>query len=181
MLTTVVLVLLALVAAVLIFAATRPDTFRIERSASVNAPPERVFALINDYQNWRAWSPYERLDPDMKRSYGASSSGKGATYAWEGNKKIGKGRMEILESVPPSKIAIKLDFEAPFKAHNIAEFTLTPKDGATDVTWAMHGPAPFMNKVIGLFMNIDKMVGGQFAEGLANMKREAEKQRAASA
>ena len=172
---TTFLIIAALIAAVLIYAATRPDIFRVERSLSIKAPPDKLFALINDYRNWPSWSPYEKLDPAMQRKLSGAESGKGAVYEWEGNKKIGKGRMEILESSPASKISIKLDFFAPFEAHNTAVFTLAPNGGATDVTWAMHGPAPFMSKLMGVVMNFDKMVGGQFAEGLANMKTVAEK------
>ena len=174
MLTYVLIALAAVIAALLAYAATRPDVFRVERSASINAPPEKIFALINDYRNWPSWSPYEKLDPAMQRRLSGAASGQGAVYEWEGNKKIGKGRMEILESSPSSRITIKLDFFAPFEAHNTAVFTLRPNGGATDVTWAMHGPAPFMAKLMGVVMNMDKMVGGQFAEGLANMKAVAE-------
>jgi uncharacterized protein YndB with AHSA1/START domain len=172
---TAILIILALIAAVLIYAATRPDVFRVERTASIKAPPEKLFAMINDYRNWPAWSPYEKLDPAMQRKLSGPDSGKGSVYEWEGNSKVGKGRMEVLETTPHSNVTIKLDFLKPFEAHNTAVFTLKPNGGATDVTWAMHGPAPFMNKLMGVFMNFDKMIGGQFAEGLANMKAAAEK------
>lgn len=175
MLAYILLAVVVLVAAVLIYAATRPDVFRVERTASIKAPPEKLFAMINDYRNWPSWSPYERLDPAMQRTLSGPESGKGSIYEWEGNAKIGKGRMEILETTPPSSVTIKLDFFKPFEAQNTAVFTLKPNGGATDVTWAMHGPAPFMSKLMGVVMNMDKMVGGQFAEGLANMKAAAEK------
>ena len=132
-------VLVVVVAALLIYAATLPDSFRIERSAVLKAPPEKIFALINDFHPWPAWSPWEKVDPALKRSYSGAPSGKGAAYAWEGNNKVGSGRMEILESVPASRIAIKLDFLKPFEAHNMAEFTLAPAGGGTTVTWAMSG------------------------------------------
>src|SRR5258706_11837199 len=119
-------VLVVVVAVLLIYAATLPDSFRIERSAVIKAPPEKIFAFINDFHQWPAWSPWEKVDPALKRSYSGAPSGKGAAYAWEGNNKVGSGRMEILESVPDSRIAIKLDFLKPFQAHNMAEFTLTP-------------------------------------------------------
>jgi len=149
-----------LIAGVLILAATKPGTFRVQRAASIKAPPEKVFALINDFNRWGAWSPWEKKDPAMKRSFGATTAGKGATYAWEGNKDIGQGRMEIAESSPPSKIAIKLDFVKPFEAHNIVVFTLEPKGDTTNVTWAMQGDTPYFAKIIHVFINMDRMVGG---------------------
>jgi uncharacterized protein YndB with AHSA1/START domain len=167
-------VLVVVVGVLLIYAATRPDTFRIERSAVIKAPPEKIFAFINDFHQWTAWSPWEKVDPALKRSYTGASSGKGAAYAWEGNNKVGSGRMEILESVPASRIAIKLDFLKPFEAHNTAEFTLAPAGGGTAVTWAMHGPSPYMSKVMGIVFNMDKMVGAQFEQGLANLKANTE-------
>ena len=168
-------VLVVVVAVLLVYAATRPDTFRIERSAVIKAPPEKLFALINDLHQWTAWSPWEKIDPALKRSYSGAPSGKGAAYAWEGNSKVGSGRMEILESVPASRIAIKLDFLKPFEAHNMAEFTLAPAGGATTVTWAMYGPSPYISKVMGIVFNMDKMVGAQFEQGLANLKANTEK------
>lgn len=163
------------VAGILIYAATRPDTFRVQRSTTIKAPPEKIFALINDLHAWGTWSPYEKKDPAMKRSFGGAPNGKGAVYEWDGDKNVGKGRMEIIEAVPPSKVVIKLDFIKPFEGHNTAEFTLEPKgDGAT-VTWAMYGPSPLMMKVMGLFMNMDNMIGNDFAAGLANLKAAAEK------
>ena len=163
------------VAGVLAYAATRPDHFRVQRSASIKAPPERIFPFINDFRQWGAWSPYEKIDPGMKRTYGAIGAGKGATYAWEGNSNVGSGNMEIIEAPAPSRVVIKLDFLRPIEAHNTAEFTLVPNGDSTDVTWAMHGPVPYFAKLIHLFLNMDKMVGGQFATGLANLKRAAEK------
>ncbi len=163
------------IAGVLAYAATRPDDFRVQRSAAIKAPPEKIFPFINDFRQWGAWSPYEKIDPGMKRTYGAASAGKGATYAWEGNGNVGSGSMEILEAPAPSKVVIKLDFSRPFEAHNIAEFTLVPNGDGTDVTWSMHGPVPYFAKLIHLFFNMDKMVGGQFATGLASLKAAAEK------
>ena len=163
------------IAAVLIIAATRPDTFRIERSASMKAPPERVFALINDFHNWSAWSPWEKLDPDLKRTFSGQPSGTGAIYEWEGNKKVGQGRMEIKESSPSRKITIQLDFLKPFEAHNTAEFTLQSVGDSTNVNWAMHGRQPFMFKVVKLFINMEKLVGKDFEAGLANLKAQTEK------
>ena len=175
----ITLIVLAVIAAgivvVLAYAATRPDDFRVQRSAVIKAPPEKIFPFINDFKQWGAWSPYEKLDPAMKRIYGVTTSGKGATYAWEGNSNVGSGSMEILNAPSPSQVTIKLDFMKPFEAHNVADFTLVPSGDTTTVTWAMHGPVPYMAKIVHVFMNVDKMVGGQFAEGLANLKAAAEK------
>jgi uncharacterized protein YndB with AHSA1/START domain len=171
----VVAVLVVAVAAVLVFAATRPDAFRIQRRASLNAPPEKVFALISDFHNWASWSPWEKLDPALKRTYGGAASGRGAVYEWEGNKQVGKGRMEITEASPFSRITIKLDFLRPFEAHHTAEFTLETQGNSTDITWAMFGRRPFLFKVMCLFFNMDKMIGKDFETGLANLKGIAEK------
>jgi uncharacterized protein YndB with AHSA1/START domain len=166
----VLIVFVVLILAVLAYAATKPDAFRIQRSKSIKAPREKIFALISDYHGWPAWSPYEKLDPAMKRTYSGATRGKGAVYEWEGNNKIGKGRMEITDEAPPSRVTIKLDFLVPFEAHNTAEFTLEPNGDSTNVTWAMYGHRPFMVKVMNLVFNMDKMVGGQFEEGLTNLK-----------
>jgi uncharacterized protein YndB with AHSA1/START domain len=174
MLKIIAIVIVVLVAGVLILAATKPDTFRVQRAASIKAPPEKIFALINDFNRWGAWSPWEKKDPTMKRTFGAATSGKGAVYAWDGNKDVGQGRMEIAESVPPSKVALKLDFVKPFEAHNLVEFTLEPKGDATSVTWAMQGDTPYFAKIIHVFINMDKMVGKDFEAGLANLKANAE-------
>ena len=163
------------IAGVLIFAATKPDIFAVQRTASIKAPPDKIFPLINDFHRWGTWSPYEKIDPEMKRSYGPITAGKGATYGWEGNKNIGSGSMEILDAPAPQKVTIKLDFTRPFEAHNVAEFTLRPAGDSTSVTWSMRGPVPFFAKIIHVFLDMDKMVGGQFAEGLGNLKAAAEK------
>jgi uncharacterized protein YndB with AHSA1/START domain len=149
--------------------------FRIERSASIAAPPDKVFALIDDLRAWSVWSPWEKMDPALKKTYGGPRGGKGATYAWEGNKQVGSGRMEIAESSSPTRIVIALDFIKPFEAHNVAEFALAAKDGVTSVTWSMRGPSPFFWKVMGLFVDMDKMIGKNFEAGLADMKAAAEK------
>lgn len=163
-------VLAAIVAAALLAASSRPDTFRITRSGSMKAPPERVFAQIDDFRAWGAWSPWEKIDPNLKRDFSGAARGKGAVYAWEGNKDVGSGRMEILEAVPSSRVSIKLDFLKPFEAHNAAEFQLAAEGGVTTVTWTMTGPSPFFMKVMGLFMDMDKMIGKEFEKGLANLK-----------
>lgn len=160
---------------VLIAASTQPDVFRLQRSVSIAAPPEKIFPLINDFRSFGSWSPFEKLDPAMKRTFTGAPAGKGAAYAWEGNSQAGIGRMEITESTPPSRIAINLDFTKPFEAHNIVEFTLEPRGGATIVTWAMHGPTPFLGKVMHVFINFDRMVGADFETGLANLKALAER------
>jgi uncharacterized protein YndB with AHSA1/START domain len=163
------------IAAVLIFAATQPDTFRVQRATTIKAPPERVFPLINDFQRWDAWSPWEKKDPAMKRTFGTATSGKGAVYGWQGNKDVGQGRMEIAESVAPSNVTIKLDFVEPWEAHNIVEFTLHPQGETTNITWAMHGPMPYVSKLMSIFMDMDRMIGKDFEAGLANLKAVAEK------
>ena len=175
MLKLITIVVAVLIAGVLIFAATKPDTFRVQRAASIKAPPEKVFALINDFNRWGAWSPWEKKDPAMKRTFGATTTGKGAVYAWEGNKDVGQGRMEIAESVAPSKLALNLDFVKPFEAHNTVEFTLEPKGDATNVTWAMQGDTPYFAKIIHMFIDMDSMVGKDFEAGLANLRAVSEK------
>ena len=170
----VAVVVVVAVAALLVYAATRPDSFRVERAATIKAPPEKIFAQVNEFKSWTAWSPWEKIDPALKRSYSGPPGGKGAAYAWEGNKDVGSGRMEITESTAPSKIVIRLDFLKPFEAHNTAEFTFVREGDATNVIWAMHGPSPYMSKLIGLFFSMDRMVGGMFEQGLANLKKSSE-------
>lgn len=169
----VLIIVVVLIAAVLVFAAIRPGTFKLERAATIKAPPEKILAFINDFRRWTVWSPWEKLDPALKRSYSGSASGPGAVYAWQGNSKVGQGRMEIIAS-SPSATTIKLDFIKPFEAHNIADFTLVPQGDSTTVTWAMHGPNSYLAKLMHLFFNMDKLVGGDFERGLANLKATAE-------
>ena len=171
----IVVILVVAIVALLAFAATKPDTFTVKRAASIKAPPEKIFALINDYRNWPQWSPWETRDPDMKRTYSGATEGKGAKYAWEGNRNVGSGAMEIIDTAPPNKIIIKLDFIKPFEGHNVAEFTLTPQGQETNVNWEMRGPVPFVGKIMHVFMDMDKMIGTDFASGLASMKAAAEK------
>ena len=175
MLKIIGIVITVVIAGVLIFAAAKPDIFRVQRSAGIKAPPEKVFALINDFKSWSAWSPWEKKDPAMKRTFGAVTSGKGAQYAWDGNKDVGQGSMEITESVPSSKIVLKLDFIKPFEGHNVVEFTLTPQGDTTNVAWVMQGPTPYFAKIFHVFMDMDSMVGKDFESGLANLKTAAEK------
>ena len=162
------------IAGILLYAATRPDSFRVQRVVLINAPSDKVFPLVNDIKAWTVWSPYEKKDPAMKRTYGAVTAGKGATYAWDGDKNVGQGGIEIVES-GPRKILLKLDFVKPFEAHNMGEFLLEPKGDSTSVTWATYGPSPYMSKVIGTFINIDDMIGRDFEKGLADLKAAAEK------
>ena len=171
----IAVVLAIAIAIILILAAAKPDRFRVQRATTVKAPPERIFPLINDFHQWATWSPYENKDPAMKRSYSGTASGKGAVYAWEGNKNVGSGRMEILDASAPAKIVIKLDFFTPFEGHNTAEFTMLPQGDVTNVTWLMYGPLPFMGKIMHVFVNMDRMVGKDFEIGLANLKRVTEK------
>jgi carbon monoxide dehydrogenase subunit G len=172
----IVVVVLVVVAGVLIYATTRPDSFRVQRSASIKAPPQKIFPLINDLKAWAGWSPYEKKDPAMQRSFGPITAGKGATYEWAGDKNVGQGRMEILEAQPSNKVLIKLDFIKPFEAHNMAEFTLEPKGDTTLATWAIYGPSAYITKVMGLFFNMDTMIGKDFEAGLADLKAAAENQ-----
>lgn len=167
-------VVVVAIAGILLYAATKPDSFRVHRVVLIDAPPDKVYPLINDIKAWAVWSPYEKKDPAMKRSFGAVTAGKGATYAWEGDKNVGQGSIEMIES-GPRKIVIKLDFLKPFEAHNMGEFLLEPKGDSTSVTWAVYGPSPYMSKVIGTFMNIDDMIGRDFEKGLADLKAAAEK------
>jgi uncharacterized protein YndB with AHSA1/START domain len=171
----ILITLAVLIGGVLLLASTKPDDFSVKRSVAIKAPPEKVFALINDFNRWPVWSPWEKLDPAMSRSFSGASSGQGAIYGWKGNSDVGEGRMEILQSTPSSRVVIKLDFISPFEAHNTAEFTLESKTDATAVTWTMVGPMPFASKLMSVFASMDTLVGKDFEAGLANMKTAAEK------
>jgi uncharacterized protein YndB with AHSA1/START domain len=168
------LVVFAIIA-LLVYATTRPDTFRVQRSIRIQAPAEKVFPLLVDFRRWTAWSPWEGRDPAMKRNMSGAQTGKGSIYEWSGNSKVGQGRMEIVDATPPSSLRVKLDFLKPFEAHNVAEFVLSPSGGSTDVTWAMYGPSPFISKLMGVFMSMDRMVGRDFETGLASLKAASEK------
>ena len=176
MLKTIGFLVLVLVIGLLAYAATRPDSFRVERSITINAPAAAIFPLIDDYRRWTAWSPWESRDPAMKKTYSGAGSGLGAVYEWAGNSEVGTGRMETVGSVAPSKVTIDLHFMKPFEARNTAEFSLADQGGTTTVTWAMYGPSPLVSKVMGLFVSMDEMVGGDFAAGLASLKAAAEGQ-----
>jgi hypothetical protein len=156
-------------------AATKPDSFTVVRTASIKAPPEKIFPLINDFHSWDAWSPWAKLDPAMKVTYGGAASGVGAVYEWIGNSDVGQGRMEITETTPSSKVGIKLDFLSPIEAHNLTVFDITPGADASTVTWTMSGPNTFMGKVMSVFVSMDKMIGGDFEKGLSQLKTASEK------
>lgn len=164
-----------LVMAILAFAATRPDTFHVERTVSMKALPEKVFPLINDLRAQAQWSPWEKLDPKMKKTLSGPETGKGAAYEWDGNSEVGKGRIEIVDAVAPSSVTLKLDMLEPMEGHNTVEFKIAAKDGVTYVTWAMHGAQPYIGKLFSVFVDCDKMVGAQFESGLASLKAIAEK------
>lgn len=171
---TVLAVLAVVVVALAAFVVTRPADFRIERSVRIKATPEAIYPLIADFHNWRSWSPFEEMDPAMKRDYSGAASGLGAVYTWDGNNKAGSGRMEITQARSPRLATIKLDFLKPFEAHNTAEFTMEPVGAETQVTWAMYGPNTLMGKAMSLFFNADRMIGGMFDSGLAKLKTVAE-------
>jgi uncharacterized protein YndB with AHSA1/START domain len=174
MLPILVLVVAVPVAAVLAIAATKPNAFRVVRRTHIGAAPEAVYALVEDFHRWPAWSPWEGMDPDMTRAHSGAERGSGAVYEWKGNRKVGRGRMEIQQAVPPSEVLIKLDFLEPFEAHNMAEFALQPAAGGTDVSWTMSGNHTFVGKLFSVFMPMDRLVGKDFERGLANLKRAAE-------
>jgi hypothetical protein len=173
MLTWILAIIVIAVLAVLGLAASKPNSFRVVRETLIKAPPEKVLVLINDFREWPKWSPWEKLDPAMTRTLSGPASGTGSVYEWTGNKKVGQGRMEIL-GVTASGVDIDLQFMAPWKAHNKTVFALTTKDGGTAVNWAMSGASPFMFKLMGLFMNMDNMIGKDFEKGLTAMKQAAE-------
>ncbi len=174
MLKKIVLVVVGLLAVILLLALTKPAQFTVVRSARIAAPAERIFPVLDNFHNWGSWSPWEKMDPNMTRTFSGPDSGVGAQYGWSGNKQVGTGKMEILESVPSSKLVIAVDFLAPFEAHNTAEFTLAPVGDSTEVTWTMRGPNLFITKVMTVFVSMDRMVGPDFESGLANLKAIAE-------
>jgi hypothetical protein len=168
-----VAVIVVAVVVVLILAMQQPDEFRIQRTATINAPAEKIVGHIDDFYQWGAWSPWEHLDPAMQRTFAGAPTGKGSIYEWSGNSDVGQGRMEILDA-SPDKVSIKLDFYKPMEASNVAEFALQPKGDATDVTWAMYGPMPFISKIMCVFFDMDKMIGPDFEKGLAALKTVSE-------
>ncbi len=175
MLKKIAIALVVLIVLVLAYAAMQPDSFKVQRSATIKAAPEKILPLISDFHNWASWSPWENLDPAMKRTFSGAAKDKGAVYAWEGNDKVGAGRMEILDVTQPTRVDIKLDFLRPFESHCQTEFTLQAQGDSTVVTWTMSGPSAFITKLMGLVASMDSMVGKDFESGLASMKAVAEK------
>ncbi|WP_323122111.1 SRPBCC family protein [Burkholderia alba] len=169
MIKTLSIAVAAAVAVLLLYAAARPDSFRVERSVRIRATPEQIFPYIVDLRRFNTWNPFARKDPALSGQYGAVTVGNGASYAWTSDR-IGSGRMEITGFDQPSQVTMKLDFLKPFEAHNVAEFTLRPDGDATVVTWAMHGQSPYLGRLVQVFFSMDKMVGGDFEAGLGNLK-----------
>ena len=177
----VIRAIVVLLVVVLLFVQSRPDRFHVERSATIGAPAESVFAHIDNFHRWRAWSPWEKLDPRMQRSFEGPESGVGAVYRWSGNNKAGAGSMKITQSTPGSVLAIDMEFLRPMKDSNVATFTLTPEGAGTKVTWVFEGRMNFLSKAMCVFVNLDKMVGPDFERGLASLKSVAESAPAAAA
>ena len=174
MIKIVAIVAVTVLAVPLVLAAYKSDTFRVERSATIKAPPDKLHALINDMRAFNTWNPYNRKDPNMKGEYRGPQAGPGAAYHFAGNKDVGKGSISIIDTAP-SRVTMKLHMIEPFEGHNTVEFILAPAGNATEVTWAMRGPSPYLAKLIGLFMNMDQMIGRDFEAGLINLKAQAEK------
>jgi uncharacterized protein YndB with AHSA1/START domain len=175
MLKKIAAVLAAAVAVILVLAALKPNTFRVERKVLIKAAPEKIFPWLEDPKRTTEWSPWEKKDPAMKKIFSGPSKGVGAAYAWDGNREIGAGRLELTEVVAPKKVVMNLDFIRPMEGHNVAEYTVAPVDGGSEVTWTIAGPMPFISKIMCVFMNMDKMIGKEFESGLAELKTLAEK------
>lgn len=173
MLKSIALILAVALAALLLYAATRPDTFAVQRSAVIQASPDKLFPLINDLHQFNTWNPYARKDPAMRIDYRGPASGPGAAFDFSGNK-AGKGSIEVTGGQAPTRVDMRLDMIEPFEGHNQIAFTLTPQGQATQVTWAMHGPSPYLSKVVGIFLDMDHMIGRDFEAGLARLKATAE-------
>jgi Polyketide cyclase / dehydrase and lipid transport len=181
MIKKVLISLAALVAVLLIVVATRPNTYHVERSTKIEAPADMIFAEVNDFRTFSEWSPWAKLDPAMQTTISTPSAGVGATYAWQGNKQVGKGKMTVIESQAPTHTKERLEFIEPFAGTAESGFTIKPEGGnAATVTWSMDGKANFMMKAVGLVMSMDKSVGKMYEEGLANLKRVTEAKRAAA-
>jgi len=174
MLRLIGIVVVVLIVALVVFIRTRPDRFRVERSALIHAPADVVFAMLNDLHQWGRWSPYEKLDPNMTKRFEGPPSGPGAVYAWSGNSKAGEGRMTILESRPGERVSLRMEFFKPFAATNQATFTLVASAQGTHVTWSMEGENTLMGKAISAFLDMDALLGKDFAEGLANLDTAAQ-------
>jgi uncharacterized protein YndB with AHSA1/START domain len=170
MLIKILIAVAVIIVVFVVIVALQPSEFRVTRSTTISAPPPAVFAQVNDFHKWEAWNPWGKIDPAMKQAYEGAPAGVGAIYTWAGNNEVGEGRMTITESRPSELIRIRLEFFKPFAGTNTAEFTFKPEGNQTAVTWTMFGNNNFMAKAIHLFMNMDKMIGGQFEKGLADMK-----------
>lgn len=170
MIKIIALVVVLAIVVLLGIAATKPNSFRVERSIRIKAPAASIFPYLNDFGEWKNWSPWAEKDPDMQDSQSGSETGVGSIYEWSGNKEVGQGRMEITDASPVSHLRIKLDFLKPFEAHNIAEFELNEDQQESNVSWILTGPNPFMAKIMSVFVSMDKMVGKDFEQGLANLK-----------
>ncbi len=175
MLKKIALVLVGLIALLLIYATTRPGEFRVERRIDIKAPPDKIYPLLADFHRWADWSPWEHLDPAMKRTFSGTPADKGAIYEWKGNDKVGQGRMEITGSTPPSQLSIKLAFIEPMEGNNLTEFTVTPGGDGSTVAWVMSGPSPYITKLMTVFVSMDSLIGKDFESGLAKLKVAAEK------
>lgn len=175
MIKTILIVVVVLLVTLLIYAAIKPDTFRLERTAAIKAAPEKIFPLINDIHQWEKWSSFEENDSTIKRTYSGAASGKGAVYEWNSDKQVGQGRMEIIESTPSTKVVFKIDFIKPMEGHNTIEFTIMPQVDSTMVTWTTYGPNPYISRLMTVFFSMDKMLGSHFEKGLANLKTIAER------
>jgi uncharacterized protein YndB with AHSA1/START domain len=169
------MVAIILVAAVLLFAATRPNTLRVERSITINAPADVVYALISDFHRWPQWAPQDREDPAMSRTYSGAQSGVGAVSEWQGKGSTGSGHMQIVEAEPDKAVRVETDFVRPFQVHNVNRFQLQPDGAATRVTWSMEGTNLYMMKVMSVFLNMDREAGKHFEQGLRNLKAAAER------
>lgn len=171
----IAMAVIAVILLVLAYATTRPNSFRVQRMVAIRAPAGKIMPLIGDFHQWPVWSPWERLDPRMTRTFSGAPKDMGAVYAWAGNGKVGAGRMEITGMTATGNVTIKLDFLKPFESHNITEFVLQPQGDMTTVTWSMTGPSSYLTKLMGVFFSMDSMIGADFERGLANLKSAAEK------
>jgi uncharacterized protein YndB with AHSA1/START domain len=169
------IVLAVVIVALLIYARSKPDAFRVQRTKEINAPADRIFPLITSLKSMNTWNPFVEPDPAIKIAYLGPESGKGAAHTWSGNSKVGEGRIEITEAVPPARVAMRLVMVKPMKADNVVEFTLAPNGAGTSVTWAMSGKQPLLGKLMSMFIDCDRMVGSQFEKGLASLKAIAER------
>lgn len=175
MIKTIALLLVLAIGALLLYAASRPKVMAVQRSALIQAPAEKIHPLINDLHRFNTWNPYEKKDPAIKGSYRGPASGPGAGYDFEGNKDVGKGSLQITGAVVPASVTMELHMIEPMEGRNTIAFTLAPRGEATEVTWAMHGPSPFIARLAGVFFDMDRMIGRDFEAGLANLKSVAEK------